>query len=314
MSLLHRHSPAKINLYLAVVGRRADGFHNLVSVAAPVDLGDDLEVERGPGAEVTLTCTDPELPVDEGNLVLRAVKAFREATGWRAGLRLRLTKRLPVGAGLGGGSSNASATLDLLNTMAGRPLDASGLEALAAGLGSDCPLFLREAPVVMRGRGERLDALPDAAARRLAGRRLILLKPTFGISTPWAYGQLAARAPGSYMPEAAAERELAAWVADPDRPAEALLKNSFESVVHGKYLALPALAEAIAAEFGLKLALSGSGSASFLLLPQGWREADGVRLRDLVRDAWGDRAWVMESRIADSRDMPGEFGRSALTA
>jgi 4-diphosphocytidyl-2-C-methyl-D-erythritol kinase len=276
VSLLNLHSPAKINLFLAVVGRRADGFHDLVSVVAPLEYGDHLEVERGAGSEVVLTCTDPELPVDEDNLVVRAAKAFREATGWRSGIRLRLTKRLPVGAGLGGGSSNATATLRLLNTLAGRPLDERGLESLAAGLGSDCPLFL-------------------------------LLKPPFGISTPWAYSQLAARAPEAYTPEAVAERELAAWLADPGRPAEALLRNSFVTVVHGKHLALPALAEAIAEEFGLVLALSGSGSASFVLLPDGWTEEDSVRLRALAREAWGDTAWVVETRLARP---PGRRGFS----
>jgi 4-diphosphocytidyl-2-C-methyl-D-erythritol kinase len=307
VSLLNLHSPAKINLFLAVVGRRADGFHDLVSVVAPLEYGDHLEVERGAGSEVVLTCTDPELPVDEDNLVVRAAKAFREATGWRSGIRLRLTKRLPVGAGLGGGSSNATATLRLLNTLAGRPLDERGLESLAAGLGSDCPLFLREGPLVMRGRGERLESLPADAVARLGGRRILLLKPPFGISTPWAYSQLAARAPEAYTPEAVAERELAAWLADPGRPAEALLRNSFVTVVHGKHLALPALAEAIAEEFGLVLALSGSGSASFVLLPDGWTEEDSVRLRALAREAWGDTAWVVETRLARP---PGRRGFS----
>ena len=182
-------SPAKLNLFLAVTGRRADGFHDLVSVAAPLDFGDQLEArsrERGAGSQFTLTCDQPEVPVDGGNLVLKAAAAFVAATGWQGGVDFTLTKRIPVGAGLGGGSSNAVAALRALNQLSGGALAGEKLAAVAASLGSDCALFLHNAPVVMRGRGERIEALPASAAARLRGRRVLLFKPSFGISTPWA--------------------------------------------------------------------------------------------------------------------------------
>src|SRR3954465_3005154 len=105
-------SPAKLNLFLAITGRRADGFHDLVSVAAPVEFGDTLTVERREsGSGFSLACDDPALEIDETNLVLRAARAFADASGWTGGAHFALTKRIPMGAGLGGGSSNATAVL-----------------------------------------------------------------------------------------------------------------------------------------------------------------------------------------------------------
>ena len=114
-------SPAKLNLYLAVTGRRADGFHDLVSLAVPLVWGDELRVTPTDGA-FTLTCNDPAVPVDDTNLVLRAAHSFRTATGWTGGARFVLEKRIPMGAGLGGGSSNATIALRALNHLAGAPL------------------------------------------------------------------------------------------------------------------------------------------------------------------------------------------------
>src|SRR5436190_1798880 len=103
-----------------------------------------------PADGFTLTCDDATVPIDESNLVLKAARAFAAATGWSGGAKFALEKRIPMGAGLGGGSSDAVAALRALNELAGRPLDAPKLANLAAGLGSDCPLFLHDGPVIMR--------------------------------------------------------------------------------------------------------------------------------------------------------------------
>jgi len=203
-------SPAKINLYLAVTGRRTDGFHNLVSVVAPLAWGDLLQIETGEHGDFSLTCDDPAVPCDDANLVLKAARVFQEASGWKRGARFHLQKRIPMGAGLGGGSSNAVASLRGLNALAGEPLSENALAELAARLGSDCMMFLHDGPVVMRGRGERVEALPSAIAARLSGQRVLLFKPSFGIGTPWAYGRLASLAKAEkgaavYLPEADAE-------------------------------------------------------------------------------------------------------------
>jgi 4-diphosphocytidyl-2-C-methyl-D-erythritol kinase len=285
--------PAKLNLFLAVTGRRADGFHDLVSVAAPLAWGDELRVT--PADEFSLTCNDPAVPVDGTNLVLKAAQSFRTATGWVGGARFELEKRIPMGAGLGGGSSNAVAALRALNQLAGMPLDAKALADEAAGLGSDCALFLPGVPVVMRGRGELVQTLAPSPASRLRGRRVLVFKPSFGIATPWAYGRLAAGAPHTYLPTMAAEDRLAGWSDDPGATAEELLFNSFEEVVFDKFVALPVLLAQLRQRFGLTARMSGSGSACFALLDH---RDPAAEITAAIRAAWGPAALIVETKIA----------------
>jgi len=286
-------SPAKLNLFLAITGRRADGFHDLVSVVAPVDFGDTLEMETTEGG-FSLACDDPALEVDETNLVLRAARAFAAATGWTGGAKFSLVKRIPMGAGLGGGSSNAAATLRGLNEIAGSPLSGERLAELAAQLGSDCVLFLKGGPVIMRGRGERVESLPADAAGRLRGRRVLLFKPGFSISTVWAYRRMAAGAPDSYLPSEAAEARLAVWLATSGMPGEELLFNNMEGPAFAKYVALPVMLDVLRAEFGLAPCMSGSGSACFALLPDG-TAVEPIQAR--IREYWGAEAFVVEARL-----------------
>lgn len=296
-------SPAKLNLFLAVTGRRAEGFHDLVSVAATLSFGDQLEArsrsyakasEGTAGSQFTLACDQPEVPVDGSNLVLKAAAAFVAATGWQGGVDFTLTKRIPVGAGLGGGSSNAVAALRALNQLSGGALSEGKLAGVAASLGSDCALFLHQAPVVMRGRGERVEALPASAVARLRGRRVLLFKPSFGISTPWAYGRMVAEAPAHYWPAAEAEARLAEWLGGA-APVEELLANNMEGVAFGKYVALPVLLAQLQREFGLTARMSGSGSACFAVLRDDGATAPLVAA---IRAAWGPRCFVQEARLA----------------
>ncbi len=294
MSPVEMFSPAKINLFLAVTGRRTDGYHELVSVVTPVDFGDTLGIETRAGDEFTLECDDPAVPRGESNLVLKAARLFAETTGRPGGATFFLEKRIPMGAGLGGGSSNAVAALRGLNFLAGEPLDAAALAALAARVGSDCALFLPGGPVVMRGRGERVEPLAVELAARLRGRRMLVFKPGFGIGTLGAYAQLAAAGEKNYLPVAEAEARLAAWRRDANAPAEAILFNSFEQPVFQKFPALPVLLENLAAEFGLAAHLSGSGSACFAFLPDG--VATGA-VAARIHEAWGEAALVVETKI-----------------
>lgn len=289
-------SPAKINLFLAVTGRRADGFHDLVSVVAPLDFGDQLVARSeapGGGGQFGLKCDQPDVPVDGSNLVLRAAEAFATATGWRQPVSFHLTKRIPVGAGLGGGSSNAVAALRALNRLSGGLLAEEQLVRLAAALGSDCVLFLKNAPVVMRGRGERVEQLPTAATARLSGRRVLLFKPGFGISTPWAYGRMVARG-GDYLPGGLAEARLGDWL-DGDAPAEKLLFNNMQPAAFEKYVALPLLLARLQKEFGVTTAMSGSGSACYALLRDD-TVTEPVVAR--IRECWGSAAFVQKASLA----------------
>jgi 4-diphosphocytidyl-2-C-methyl-D-erythritol kinase len=307
VSTLSVFAPAKLNLFLAITGRRADGFHELVSVVAPVAFGDTLKVEaNGEGQEArgdfSITSDDANLPCDETNLVLKAARAFVAATDWRGGARFSLEKRIPVGAGLGGGSSDAAATLRALNEMAGTPLAPAELAEVATKVGSDCALFLAGGPVVMRGRGEIIEPLAPEAAARLRGRRVLIFKPAFGVATSWAYAQMAAK-PETYLAVAEAEARLATWQGEARAPVEALLFNNMERVVFAKYLALPVLLDGLRARFGLAPRMSGSGSACFALLGDPATGSEPVEptvaaITAEVREAWGASAFVIETRLA----------------
>jgi 4-diphosphocytidyl-2-C-methyl-D-erythritol kinase len=146
----------------------------------------------------------------------------------------------------------------------------------------------------MRGRGERIEPLAPEAAARLSGRRVLVFRPGFAVSTPWAYGRLAAAAPRLYVPAEEAEARLGGWLAG-GAPAEALLFNSMERAAFPKFPALPCLLEALREAFGLACVMSGSGSACFALLPEA---ADAAPVALAVRRAWGPSALVVETRIS----------------
>jgi 4-diphosphocytidyl-2-C-methyl-D-erythritol kinase len=296
LSVATEFSPAKLNLFLAVTGRRPDGYHDLVSVVAPLRWGDELAAAPGAGMQDTLECADPAVPQGEANLILRAAAAFRAAGAKAPPLRFALTKRIPMGAGLGGGSSNAVAALRLCQAHATVLLPPEALAAVAAGIGADCSLFLARGPAVMRGRGERVSALPGAAASRLRGRRVLVFKPGFGIATAWAYGRLAA-SPNGTLPAPAAEARLQSWLESAGAPAEDLLFNSLEAPAFAKFPALPLLLAQLQRVFGLSPRMTGSGSACFLLLPP-TGGPDTPAVIAAIRSAWGPSTFVVETALA----------------
>ena len=281
---------AKLNLSLAITGRRADGFHELVSLVTPIALADTLTLE--PGRSLGLTCDDASLPVDGTNLVLKAAAAYAKRRPSAPTGHFHLTKKVPHGAGLGGGSSDAAAALRLLDQASGNPLGLEVLESLAAEVGSDCPFFVRGQAAIMRGRGERLEILSVAARTALAGRKVVLVKPPFGIPTPEAYGLLAKL--GKYRPTAQAEAALAAWIAQPASD-PSVLGNDLAAPVFAKYLALPVGLESFRRATGVNWQMTGSGSACFAFVSDGF---DHARLRADVRRAWGPGAWVEETVIS----------------
>jgi 4-diphosphocytidyl-2-C-methyl-D-erythritol kinase len=287
-------APAKLNLFLAVTGARADGYHDLVSVAAQLTFGDTVTVEESEGG-FSVACDHPEVPTDGRNLVIRAAEAFAAATGRTGGARFTIAKRIPTGAGLGGASSDAVAALIGLNRLAGDPLDSAGLLRAASAVGSDCALFLSSSPVIMRGRGERTEPLPKEAYSRFRGARVLLFKPAFPVPTPWAYGRLAAGAPGSYVGAPRAENLLRAWIGQTGAPVERLLFNSMERATFPKYVALPALLAELQRRFGLSARMSGSGSACFALLGE---KASSAPVEAAIREAWGASAFILETRVA----------------
>jgi len=155
---IEKKSPCKVNLLLNILGKRADGFHELETVMHPVSLFDRLTLSRA-GRVVELTCSNPALPADASNLVHRAATAFLQAAKISDGVRIHLEKNIPMAAGLGGGSGNAAAALSGLNELFNGPLNGEQLHKIAAALGSDVPFFLQSKPALATGRGEKIESL-----------------------------------------------------------------------------------------------------------------------------------------------------------
>ncbi|MCU0770939.1 MAG: 4-(cytidine 5'-diphospho)-2-C-methyl-D-erythritol kinase [Verrucomicrobia bacterium] len=280
------NSPCKVNLLLNILGRRADGFHELETVIQPLPLHDGLRFQRG-GSGIALTCSEPALPVDGSNLVHRAASAFREAARVRDGVRIRLDKRLPMAAGLGGGSANAAVTLLGLNQLFGHPLSGVQLNDLAATLGSDVPFFLQRGPALGTGRGERIQPLEPFESLR--GCAVLLVRPRFGISTPWAYGQLAEH-PESLKGRPGRATDLIQRLRSGGLSATgSAFFNSFEAPVFHKYPVLAVLKEALLEHGAAAALMSGSGSTTFALAGS---LASAESLREMVLARLGATNWT----------------------
>jgi len=263
--MLEKASCCKVNLLLNILGKRADGFHELETVMHPALLCDQMSFERA-GGGIQLSCSDPRLPVNSKNLVARAAGLFVQAAGIGPGdgVRIHLQKNIPVAAGLGGGSGNAAVTLLALNELFGHPLPPSKLGELAASLGSDIPFFLQTKPALATGRGEIIQPLDSFPAMR--GACMALVHPGFGISTPWAYQQLA-RFPAAVNGTPGRAGRLIALLQTSLAAAAAEFYNALEAPALRKYPLLELFQEFFRENGATATLMSGSGSATFALAP-----------------------------------------------
>lgn len=281
---------AKLNLHLCILAREASGFHQLETIFCRLDLADELEVEAG-GVGVRLQVAGPELGPPEQNLALRAAGAFLARAAIPTGATIALVKRIPAGAGLGGGSSDAAAVLLALNRLHGQPLHLDELMELGATLGSDVPFFVADVALALAwGRGERLlplEALPRA--------HVLLAVPPFAISTPDAYRRVAAAGRGAHGPTPRLHRiaEYRSWTSFAPHAS-----NDFEAILFPDHPRLPALKRALR-ESGAFLALmTGSGSAVFGL----FREPDDLHAaHDRLRRQFDDIAFLETCTDAGER-------------
>lgn len=246
------NAPAKLNLALRVLGKRADGFHEIDTLMVKLPgLSDQLDFREA--AEFSFTCDDATVPADEGNLVVKAVRAYEKSVGSSCKCAISLQKRIPHGAGLGGGSSDAAATLLGLNRLHDFKLGVPALHDVAAALGSDIPFFLTTRAARCTGRGEKIDPVPPPPALRI-----LLLKPAFEVPTPDAYQrwQSSRELPGiSYAPQAVDGLTLV---------------NDLERPVFEKHRFLAELKQWLLERDETSAALmSGSGSTVFAVLHEG---------------------------------------------
>lgn len=258
MRTIHSLAPAKINVFLRIIGRQSDGYHLLDSLMIPVSLCDEIRIEvdtekgkQGEEAQFVLTCDKPSVPNDETNLVYRAAVLLLREAGVRATVAIHLRKRIPAGAGLGGGSSDAATTLKGLNALLELGFSEEQLCQLGTQLGADVPFFIPCRPAHVEGIGEILTPVPP-----FPHRWLVLVAPPFGVSTPWAYRQFDKLSP---------PRDQSSSVKPPSGkwPSPELLVNDLERAVFPDYPQIATIKSAmlhLAAEGAL---MSGSGSSVF---------------------------------------------------
>ena len=247
-------APAKINLSLRVLKHRGDGFHEIETLIAPISLYDKIKIERCSGKrEIAFRCDDLSVPKGEENIVVRAANLFFEETNVASGVSIELKKRIPHGAGLGGGSSDAASTLLALNELFETNLPREELAKLAEMIGSDVPFFIFQSAAVCKGRGEVVS--PTRLRERLP---LLLLKPEFGVPTRWAYSRWRD------------SREISGAFYRPKAFDGLRFVNDLERPVFGKFLFLAQLKMWLLKqpEVGAAL-LSGSGSTVFTVIRAG---------------------------------------------
>lgn len=267
-------APAKVNLSLRVIRKREDGFHEIETLMAPVAICDTLEIERREAGGLEFSCSDPSLPVDGSNLVVRAVHLFCGAMRIEPHVRINLKKAIPHGAGLGGGSSDAATTLLALDQLFGTKLPREELTRMAAQIGSDIPFFLVRGAAWCRGRGEIVE--PSALPSMLP---LLMMKPPFGVPTPWAYQRWRDSI------------EIPGVMYGPQQFDWGTLVNDLERPVFEKFIQLAEMKRWLLEQPETAGALmSGSGSTVFAVLRE---MADGPALSEKAAAQFGPHTWLV---------------------
>ncbi len=271
---------AKLNLSLDVLGKRPDGYHDLRMIMESVELADDVELTLREDGEIRMSANLSWLPVDRRNLAVEAVRVFREALGRETlGADIRLVKRIPVGAGMAGGSTDAAAVLRGLNRLLGRPFDADGLRELGLKVGSDVPYCVTGGSCLAEGRGERLTPLPPVPECWV-----VVAKPGFSISTGELFGRVDGRCvrtkPDTQgLIEALERQELTA--------AAVRMYNVFEDVLPRHCGEIGAIRGDLLSAGAVGAVMTGTGSAVFGVFPQ--REeaaAAAAALRDRCKNVF----------------------------
>lgn len=259
MTTLYEYAYAKLNLTLDVLDKRADGYHDIKTVMQTVSVRDDIEIDIGTGKEWTLSCNIEGVPEDSRNLAWKAAEIYCKTMDKEPdGLHIRITKRIPMGAGMAGGSADAAAVLRALNDYYGNPLSILALAELGASVGSDVPFCVIGGTAVAEGRGERVRKLPN-----MPDCFIVVCKPEFSISTPELYRKLDESVIGKRPDHQAMESAILsgniAGVAEN-------LYNVFDPVVTKEHLELNYIKSIFNSYGSLGQQMTGSGSAVFAIL------------------------------------------------
>jgi 4-diphosphocytidyl-2-C-methyl-D-erythritol kinase len=267
-------APAKINLSLKILSQRKDGFHEIETLIAPVSLHDEIKIDKvDVGRRIKFRCDDPLVPRGEDNLVVRAANRFFAATKLTPAVSIELKKKIPHGAGLGGGSSDAAATLLALNQLFETSLTREELAKLGSEIGSDVPFFIFESAAICRGRGELVTSmkLPEQLS-------ILLLKPDFVVATAWAYSRWRD------------SREIPGVTYSAQKFAGQTFVNDLERPVFEKFVFLAQLKMWLLKQREVGAALmSGSGSTIFAVLRKG---QDTEAITERARNQLDQELWT----------------------
>ena len=260
MTTLYEGAFAKLNLTLDVLGKREDGYHDLKSVMQTISIRDDVEIDVDTGEPWTISCTKEDIPCDETNLAWKAAKVFCDSLKIDPnGIAIRITKRIPSGAGMGGGSADAAAVLRALNRHYDSPLSILALAELGAQVGSDVPFCVLCGTAMVEGRGERLRKLPD-----LPDCVFVVCKPDFSVSTPELFRKIDSVAIPHRPDNQAMENAL--LMGDLTKVAENVY-NVFDPVVTAEHLELNYIKSICNSYGAMCQQMTGSGSAVFAMMP-----------------------------------------------
>ena len=261
MTTLYEGAFAKINLTLDVLGKREDGYHDIKSVMQSISLRDDVEIDVGTGKPWSLQCTMEGIPTDETNLAWKAAKLFFDSLGKDPeGLEIRILKRIPVGAGMGGDSADAAAVLRALNRHYGHPFSLPALAELGAQIGSDVPFCVLCGTAVVEGKGDRIRKLPD-----MPQCIFVVCKPDFSVSTPELYAKIdscaiAQRPNHQAMESAMLAGDLVQVVNN--------VCNVFDPIVTEDHLELNYIKSVMNSYDGVGMQMTGSGSAVYCIVKE----------------------------------------------
>ena len=259
MTTLYEGAFAKLNLTLDVLGKRPDGYHDIKSVMQAISLRDDIEIDIGTGKPWKLLCDKEDIPTDERNLAWKAAKLFFDTTGKDPqGLEIRITKRIPAEAGLGGGSADAAAVLRALNRHYGAPFSLPALAELGGQIGSDIPFCVLCGTAMAEGRGEMLRPLPN-----VPDCIFVVCKPDFSVSTPALYAKIDEKAIAQRPDHRAMESALLAG--DLGAVAQNLC-NVFDPIVTEEHLELNYIKSIFNSYGAVGYQMTGSGSAVYYIV------------------------------------------------
>jgi len=280
---LHLESPAKVNLRLEILKKRKDGYHELRTVLQKIDLHDTIYFSLKKENGISIVTDHPDLPVGKRNLVYQAVQSILERSDYRGGVHVKIMKRIPLGAGLGGGSSNAAATLKALNQLLRMNLPEKELMGMGLRIGADIPFFFMEGSAIGSGIGERLKEI------ELAGLWYVLIYPNFQVSTRWAYQNFV-------LTKVRFRLNFYRLLRTPEGIAH-ILRNDLEEVVSRQYPQIDIMKRIILGTGALGALMTGSGPTVFGVFSE---EEDALEACQKVKKMVKGKGWI----VLNARSIP----------